>query len=198
MIDEVWSDIMSHHLKGKQLQMLFDKADTTALFSSIFNMGFVAYRTVVNSENDKKQLSKIDQIVNESGHFGLVPKDKAEIATWKTVKSKSGGENFHFDYINSKAVQILACEQSVKRIGLGRISLSTEWVDDIGKVHSANYEKEVFKTLQKLIKNYSEGKIGAIYVGKIAYSKWNDNDIELCYTPNENGICFTKEGFKQL
>lgn len=180
------------YLKGNTTSFIFEKNETEKLLKLILENNFVLYRGVVDSLSEQAPISNTNQLEMNDFHFYIVPNDKVEFVKWRTVKLVRGGENYHFDNLNSRAIQLLLSQQSQTRIGTGRIAISTEWEDDEGEICIATYEKEIYKLLKRFIRKLSVGTIGGLFIGNSAYTE----NFELCHDANNGALCFSKDKVK--
>jgi hypothetical protein len=188
---------MAYFLKGNQTQFIFDKLDNEKLLTFIFEEDLVLYKDCVDSVSEQIPTGNVNFIDDNHRHYMLVPKAEIPFVKWRTVKLAKGGEIFFLDNLYSRAIQLLLSEQSLNRIGTGRIAITTEWQDDEGNINQATYEKDVYKILHGLIHKLSEGKISGVFIGKNAYSLWEHRMVELCHDIKSN-LCYRKDDFKFL
>ncbi|MDN3017147.1 hypothetical protein PH210_13185 [Paenibacillus sp. BSR1-1] len=188
---------MAYFLKGNQILFVFDKIDNEKLLSLIFEKDLVLYKNQVDFVSQQIPIENMDNIDNNYPYYWIVPKAEIPLVKWETVKLVKGGETFPLDNLNSRAVQLILPTQSPNIIGTGRIAITTEWEDDEGNIQQASFEKDVYKILQSILRKLSVGKIGGLFVGKNAYSLWEDNQVELCYDTYGN-LCYSKDRFKYI
>ena len=74
-------------------------------------------------------------------------------------------------------------------------AVCTEWEDNNGTIIKTELEREVYKTLRKIIKALCIGKIySSIWLGKDTYQQWKNERISIAYDLNNLG-CYNFDDF---
>lgn len=181
---------MSTFLKGSQHHFIFDFQDNNNLISRILEDGFALFEDYVDNEEEKNPLLNMDKfkkIISKSKYtkYNTVPllrvvqKTKIDSVVWEIINLNSGGTRYTMDPMRSHAVNLHLPNQNSERIGIGSISVCTEWEDEKGRIFEATHEVEDYKKLKKFIRKLSCGKIGTITVGKNTYRLWYEGKIAL-------------------
>ncbi len=178
---------MSNFLKGLQQQFILSTDDKEEVFSEISSMDVLFYLAYADNTNEKKPFCLKDELYNQkhSKQFFIVHNESKVNIVWRTIKLQNGRVKFEFDPLNSKGVQFLLSPNNNERIGVGRISVCTEWKNDNGLIIHTDVEKELFRTIKKVVKKNCIGSvISRIWIGKSAYDLWVKSNIELAYDLN--------------
>jgi hypothetical protein len=183
---------MAYFLKGNETSFIFEKADIKHMLDSIFELDLVLYKLVVHSYEEQAPLDNIDAIDMNYAYYFVVPKSEIQNVSWRTVELVRGGVNYHFDNLNSRAIKFYFSPQSQNKIEIGNISITTQWENDYGEIQEASFEKDVYKSIQSIIRKSSVGKINGIFIGENAYKIWDSNKVEL----GQGNLSYSKEFFK--
>jgi hypothetical protein len=188
---------MATFLKGNTTSFIFEKNDNEKLIKLIFEKDFVLYKHTVDAISQQIPINNLESFDENDLHYFIVPKSETHIVKWRTINLRDGQENFPFDNLNSRAIQLSLSQQSPNMIGTGRIAITTEWQDDRGDIHTATYEKDVYRILQGFIRKFSVGKVGGIFIGEDAFNLWEKNQVELCQLLQGN-LTYKKDEFKKI
>jgi len=158
----------------------------------ILSEGYVIYENYVDNRQERHSIDSIESYLRalnkrkyikygRGPNLSIVRKDIASSVTWERINLQSGGARYRMKSLEAHAVQLLLSDQDQKRIGAGRISLSTEWIDDNGNIIKEEISVEIYKRLKRFLKKLSTGKVYNSFVGKDVYKKWSAGKIELAY-----------------
>ena len=183
---------MGLFLKGNQQQFVFSKADARQLAQIILADNYVIYEEYVDDRREKFPIDSMERFLqttqkriytrySRGPDLSVVRKDIVPLVTWEKINLHSGGVRYRMHSLEAHAVQLLLSDQNRKRIGTGRISLSTEWLSDDGNIVKEEISVEIYKSMKKYLRKLSAGKVFNIFVGKDAYKKWSAGKIELAY-----------------
>jgi hypothetical protein len=145
---------MASFLKGNTTSFIFEKNDNEKLFTLIFEKDLVLYKHTVDAISQQISINNLESFNKDDLHYFIVPKSETPFVQWKTIKLRNGQENFPFDNLNSRAIQLSLSQQSHNRIGTGRIAITTEWLDDKGDIHPATFEKMFIEYYKVLLENF--------------------------------------------
>jgi hypothetical protein len=187
---------MAYFLKGNTTSFIFEKTDIVKLLNFIFEKDLVLYKHTVDEVSQQIPIDNLDGFDKDDRHYFIVPKSETHLVKWRTVKLEKSGENFPFDNLNSRAIQLQLSQQSPNRIDTGRIAITTEWEDDKGIIQQATFEKDVYKVLQGFIRNLSVGKISGLFIGEEAFRLWENNQVELCQII-QGKFTYNKDDFRK-
>lgn len=187
---------MAYFLKGNSTNFIFNQSDNEKFLKLIFDNNLVLYKHTVDTISQQTPIDNIGFYDKNYFHYYIVPLSQIHLIKWRTVKLENGKENYPFDNLNSRAIQLQLSRQNSNRIDTGRIAITTEWEDDEGNINQATFESGLYKSLQGFIRKLSVGKIGGSFVGEDAYRLWENNQVELCQLI-QSFFPYKKDDFKK-
>ncbi|MEW5925626.1 MAG: hypothetical protein AB1746_16710, partial [Candidatus Zixiibacteriota bacterium] len=147
---------MGYFLKGNQQQFIFNKADALHLAQLILSENYVMFEDYVDNRIEMRPIRSIESYIqitkkrkytrySKGPILKIVQENLVPLVTWKKINLNRGGVRYWMQSLEAHAVQLLLSDQNRKRIGTGRIALSTEWLSDDGQIIKEEISVEIYK-----------------------------------------------------